>query len=199
MLGLALLTIGAGTGYAQGGIDFYFGMGTIRDAAAEPINLGDGTFQERPAMGGVFGTVGGDVMVTPKLGVGVEVAFRFAQADYASGYNYRPVFYDFNGIWAPVTGKHLFVPEFQGGLGGASLRFYGGTPYYDYNTGQYTNFAGSSNHLQLHAGAGLRIYFSDRAFLRPQVDLHWVRNLNQEFKSNTAMAYSIAIGYSLTQ
>jgi hypothetical protein len=76
-----------------------------------------------------------------------------------------------------------------------SLRFYGGTQYYDYNTGQYTNFLGSINHFQLHTGIGLRIYVSPHIFIRPQFDFHWVRNL-EEFGSNSVPGYSIAIGFS---
>jgi hypothetical protein len=76
-----------------------------------------------------------------------------------------------------------------------SLRFYGGTQYYDYSTGRYTNFLGSTNHLQLHTGVGLRIYVTPNIFIRPQFDYHWVRNL-QEFSSNSVPAYSVAIGFS---
>ena len=61
-----------------------------------------------------------------------------------------------------------------------------------------TNFAGSINHFQLHAQAGLRIYIKEHVFLRPTVDYHWVRNFN-EFSSNSVARYSIAIGFSSGQ
>ena len=92
------------------------------------------------------------------------------------------------------------MPEFQAGFGGASVRFYDASqPYYDYNTGRYSTFAGSSNHLQLHLAAGLRFFVKPHMFIRPQIDYHWVRNLSQDplgFKSDSIFEYTIAIGYS---
>jgi hypothetical protein len=177
-------------------LDAYFGMGTARvgstNQAVDLLGTGDPNFTT--AMGGVFGTVGGGFMFKPSLGFGAEVNFRFAQGDYANA-RYRPIFYDFNGIWAPSIGTKHVMPEFQGGLGAVSLRFYGATQYYDYNTGRYTNFAGSINHFQLHAGAGLRIYIKENVFLRPTIDYHWVRNLN-EFNSNGVARFGLAVGFS---
>jgi hypothetical protein len=181
--------------HAQG-FDAYFGMGTARVGSTNQLVdlLGTGDPMMTTAMGGIFGTVGGGFMIKPSLGVGGEVSFRFAQGDYANT-GYRPIFFDFNGIWTPSLGTKRIMPEFQGGLGGVNMRFYGGTQYYDYNTGNYTNFAGSINHFQLHAEAGLRIYIKENIFLRPTVDYHWVRNFN-EFNSNSVIRYSIAIGLS---
>jgi hypothetical protein len=87
------------------------------------------------------------------------------------------------------------VPEFQGGLGGVNMRFYGGTQYYDYYSGRYTNFAGSINHFQLHTQAGLRIFITDVIFLRPTVDYRWVKGFT-EFSSNWVGQFSLAIGVS---
>jgi hypothetical protein len=181
--------------HAQG-FDVYFGLGTARDGSTNQLVdlLGTGDPMLTTALGGIFGTIGGGVMIKPSLGVGGQVSFRFAQGDYANT-GYRPIFYDFDGIWTPSLGTKRIVPEFQGGLGGVNMRFYGGTQYYDYNTGRYTNFAGSINHFQLHAEAGLRIYIKDHIFLRPTLDYHWVRNFN-EFDSDSAFRYSIAIGFS---
>ena len=184
---------------AQTRFDVYFGMGTASNGSSgQSIDIsGAGTPITTPSLDGVFGTLGGGLMITPSLGVGAQVSFRFRQGDYA-GFGYRPVFYDFNGIWTPGFGKRV-VPEFQAGFGGASMRFYDPTSaYYDYNTGRYTNYAGSSNHLQLHAGAGLRFFISEHIFVRPQLDYHWVRNFT-EFKSSSVPAYSIAIGYRSSQ
>ncbi|HYK91901.1 MAG TPA: outer membrane beta-barrel protein [Acidobacteriota bacterium] len=181
---------------AQSGFNAYFGMGTMHDGSTnQTIDiLGTGTPQPTSALGGVFGTFGGGVMLNPHFGVGAEVAFRFTQGDYA-GAGYRPVLYDFNGLWTPTIGQKHVVPEIQAGFGGASLRFYGGGQYCDPYTGFCTNYAGSSNHLQLHTGIGLRFYVKPHLFVRPQFDYHWVRNLN-EFASNSVLAYSIAIGFS---
>ena len=184
---------------AQSRIDVYFGMGT----AHAPSNnqsvdtMGTGVLLPTPSLGGVFGTVGGGVFLKRTFGVGAQVSWRFSQGDYA-GLGYRPVFYDFNGMWTPITAKRV-MPEFQAGFGGASFRFYNPNQYYYNNTGRLTNFAGSSNHLQLHLAAGLRYFIKPHLFIRPQIDYHWVRNLTEDpygFGSNSVPEYTIAIGYS---
>jgi len=181
---------------AQVRFDAYFGMGTARASSTHQLVdfTGTGNPVETPPMDGVFGTFGFGAMFKPSFGVGAQVSLRFSQGDYA-GFGYRPIFYDFNGIWTPSLARRI-VPEFQAGLGGLNLRFYNPTYYYyNYSTGNYSNFAGSSNHFQLHAAAGLRIFVTDRIFVRPQIDYHWVHNLT-EFEGNSVPAYSIAIGYS---
>ncbi len=182
--------------HAQARLDAYFGMGTARDSAnSQSVDiLGTGTFLPPGSMGGVFGTVGGGLMLTPTLGAGAEISFRFAQGDYA-GAGLRPIFYDFNGIWTPKLGKAPLMPELQAGFGGVNLRFYGATQYYNYYTGTYSNFAGSSNHLQLHAGLGLRVYVKEHLFVRPQFDYRWVRNLS-EFNRESVVAFTLAVGFS---
>ena len=192
---LSLLFLCTTIAHAQG-FDLYFGMGTARDGSTDQLIdiFGTGNYLSTSGMGGVFGTVGGGLMIRPTLGVGAEVTFRFAQGDYA-GAGYRPIFYDFNGIWAPFGSKRV-MPEIQGGLGGLNLRFYGGSQYYDPYTGTYTNYAGSINHFQLHIGAGLRIYFKEHIFLKPTYDYHWVTKLDQQFASKSVNRFSIAIGIS---
>ena len=183
---------------AQSRIDVYFGMGTARtspqaatDSSGNPVTA--------PSLGGVFGTVGGGVFLKPSFGVGAQVSWRFAKADFptlGTTLGYRPVFYDFNGIWTPLSAKRV-MPEFQAGFGGVSLRLYDPTQqYFDYSTGRYTSFIGSSNHLQLHVAAGLRYFIKPHLFIRPQIDFHWVRNLNNELGTNSVPEYTIAIGYS---
>ena len=178
------------------GFDAYFGMGTARVGSTNQVVdlLGTGDPMPTTAMGGIFGTAGAGMMIKPSLGFGGEVSFRFAQGDYANT-GYRPIFYDFNGIWTPSLGSMRVVPEFQGGLGGVNMRFYGGTQYYDYYSGRYTNFAGSINHFQLHTQAGLRIFITDVIFLRPTVDYRWVKGFT-EFSSNWVGQFSLAIGVS---
>ncbi len=194
---LSLLLAGAVVADAQSGFNAYFGLGTAHDGSLnQSIDvLGTGNPQPTSALGGVFGTLGGGVMLNSYFGVGAEMAFRFSQGNYA-GAGYRPIFYDFNGIWTPTLRfEKRVVPEIQAGFGGLDMRFYGGQNYCDPYTGFCSNFAGSSNHLQLHTGVGLRIFVKGNLFVRPTFDYHWVRNLN-EFASGSVPAYSIAIGYS---
>jgi hypothetical protein len=189
-------------GNAQPQFDAYFGMGTASDGSTHEMidATGSGFAVETPALDGVYGVFGGAVFLKPKFGVGAQVTLRFKQGDYA-GLGYRPIFYDFNGIWKPNLTKRV-TPEFQAGFGGVNLRLYDpSTQYYDYNTGRYTTFIGSSNHLQLHLAAGVRISVKRHIFLRPQVDYHYVRNLSDSntfprFSSNSVPTYTIAIGFS---
>lgn len=194
---LSLVCFCTGFANAQSRVDAYFGMGESRDSSNGQLIdlLGTGTSSPTPSMSGVFGTLGGGLMLTPHFGAGAQVSFRFAQGDYA-GLGYRPIFYDFNGIWTPTVGTKRIMPEFQGGFGGVSMRFYGGgAQSCDFFTGTCSDFAGSSNHLQLHAGVGLRLYVTKNIFVRPTFDYHWVRNFN-EFGNNSVPGYSIAVGYS---
>lgn len=184
---------------AQTRFDAYFGMGTARDGSSGFVSTdASGNPVTTPSLDGVFGTIGGGVFLKPSFGVGAQISFRFTKGDYLA-YQYRPIFYDFNGMWTPISTKRV-MPEFQAGFGGASVRFYDASqPYYDYNTGRYSTFAGSSNHLQLHLAAGLRFFVKPHMFIRPQIDYHWVRNLSQDplgFKSDSIFEYTIAIGYS---
>ncbi len=194
-LSLPVLLLFVAFANAQAGFDAYFGLGTAHDGSTnQSIDiLGAGTPQPTSSMGGVFGTLGGGVMINKHFGVGAEVAWRFTQGNYA-GAGYRPILYDFNGIYVPSIRTKRIVPELQGGFGGTSLRFYGGQQYCNPYTGFCSNYAGSSNHLQLHAGAALRIYVKENIFIRPSFDYHWVRNL-QEFASDSVPAWGIAIGF----
>ncbi len=197
---VALLILFAAFANAQSRFDAYFGMGTARDGSVlDPFGSGVRT----SSLDGVFGAFGGEVFLKPNFGVGAQISLRFAQGNYAAGYNYRPIFYDFNGIWTPSLSKRV-MPEFQAGFGGANMRVYNpSSPYYNYSTGRYSTYAGSTNHLQLHASAGLRIFVKRHLFVRPQVDYHWVRNLSNpdpnnipQFNSDSVFAYTVAIGYS---
>jgi hypothetical protein len=182
--------------HAETRLDAYFGMGTTTVGSSHDVIdfFGSGVGQSTPSMDGTFGTFGVGLMLKPSIGFGGQVSVRFKQGDYA-GLGYRPVFYDFNGIFTPAIGSRV-TPEFQAGLGAVNMRFYDPTSlYYDYNTGRYTNFVGSTNHFQLHAAAGLRVYISDRFYMRPAVDYHWVKGFTW-FKSNSVPSYSLSIGFS---
>ena len=181
---------------AQTRFDAYFGLGTATVGSThQSIDFsGSGVSLSTPSMDGLFGTFGGAVMLKRGIGFGGQATLRFRQGDYA-GLEYRPVFYSFNAIWTPRLGDRI-MPEFQAGLGGVNMRFYNPYFYYfNYDTGQYTNYAGSTNHFQLHASAGLRIFLTYHIFIRPTLDYHWVNNFTW-FKSNSVPSYSIAIGYT---
>jgi hypothetical protein len=184
---------------AQSGLDVFFGVGT----ASAPSNgqlidtFQTGTPYATPKLDGVFGKIGADILLTPHFGVNGETDFRFSQAGYA-GLNYRPTFYDFNGVWLPFGDRFKrIVPEVEGGLGGMNIKFYYPSSYCDQFAGcsSSNQYIESSNHFQLHMAVGVRIYVTEHLFIRPQVDAHWVNNLYQ-FGSNWVPEYGAAVGWS---
>lgn len=147
-------------------------------------------------MGGAFGVFGGEFMMNPHLGVNGEYSFRFAQAPFLpnEGLNVRPGFYDFNAVYQPSTGDSRIVPVLEGGIGGAKLSF-----YETQQVGSLVNqsqFLFSTNHFQVHGAIGVKLYVKSNMFIKPQVDFHYVPNLNEQYGSNFVPQYTISIGYT---
>jgi hypothetical protein len=194
LLFVALIFATVDKAHAQSG-DIYFNLGTAIDKSNNQTidTFGDGNLYSTPKMTGLFGGFGGSFMFRDSVGFGAEYFSRFSQGSYA-GLNYRPKFYDFNLIWKPLAKSKVVVPELQAGIGGVSLSF-----YYPQQCNAFAcssnSLVASSRHFQTHLGAGLNFYVKGGLFVRPQVDVHYVKNFFQ-FGSNWAPAYSIAIGYT---
>ncbi len=182
---------------AQGSVDAYIGAGGITDKSngLAVDTFGTGNFVNTPTLNGYTLNMGASVFVTRQFGFGGELLFRPSRSDY-SGLQYRPIFYDFNGIWKPPLPEKRVVPEFQGGVGGVNLRFYLPAAC-DVITGcsSANTFLTSSNHFQAHFGAGVRFYITNSIFVRPQFDVHWVHNFFQ-FGSDIVPQYSAVVGYT---
>jgi len=178
--------------------NFYIGLGTAQDSSnGQAIDtFGTGNFLGTPKLTGLFMDAGGEFLLTPHFGAGAEINWRAGQGNYA-GLNYRPIFYDFNGIWQPVKAKR-FVPEFQAGIGGVAVNFNENTTLCDQFAGCNTFNLGSerSDHFQVHFGVAARIYATPHIFFRPAVDAHWVNNFFQ-FGSNWVPEYTMSVGYSI--
>jgi len=185
----------------------YFGFGGERDRVGTTNNstiscptgqLFDGLICENgPTMGGLSGEFGVDFMFRPKLGVNAEYAWRFSRATFLAGdsLDFRPKFYDVNVVWQPF-GKRV-APVLQGGFGAAKISLYStGTPITGV-TDRSTFPAGSDiNHFQLHGAIGLKFYFRGNLFVKPEFDLHYVRQLTDQFGRNLVIGYMIQFGYS---
>jgi hypothetical protein len=197
---LVLLFGGVQLARAQG-VSAYFGLGTATDKSSGIIV--DSSGDKYPSMGGVFGKFGADFFIKPHLGIGGEYIFRFAQqtvvpasANGGVGISIRPTFYDFNAMWHPSTNSRI-VPEVQGGLGGADIKFYGTVKNCVVNScSSQSQLFQSSNHFQLHLGVGLRLYVRGNLYVRPQFDLHWVHNLTDEFGRSWVPEYGAVVGYT---
>lgn len=177
--------------------NIFVGVGTATDSSSNTSIDTFGTGQPfiTPKLGGTFMDVGASVLFTKHYGVGADVSWRASKGNY-TGLLYRPTFYNFDGIWAPISTKR-FEPEIHAGLGGMRLG-------YSIDQTQCDPFGGcqtsnqsveSSSHFQVHFAAAARIYVTDHVFIRPAVDGHWVNNLFQ-FGSNVVPEYSLGLGYS---
>lgn len=142
--------------------------------------------------GGTYVGFNGDVLIKDHLGVQGEVNWRASQGMYAGVVPYRPLFWDFNAIYARRFTK-LVGAEAVAGIGGASIRFYQGQYSCDYY-GNCSNYV-SSNHFMGDVGGGLRLYVWRSFFVRPEVRLYLVHN-NVEFSSAYPVRFGASIGYT---
>ena len=190
------LLLTAGLSMAQSA-NVYVGVATATDDSNGQAydTFGDGALFGTPKLNGVFPKIGASIMWSPHLGIGADVTWRGSRTDYA-GLLYRPTFYNFDGIWTPISTKRI-EPEIHAGLGGMRLGFsYKSTNCDPFGGCQTTDQAvENSTHFQLHLAGAVRIYVTDHVFLRPGIDYHYVHNLFQ-FASNNVPEYSMSVGYS---
>ena len=168
--------------------DAAFGVGGVTAPSGTVTQGGSTTISQR---GGAYPAFSADVLLKHNFGVGGELAWRASQNLYGGFQPYRPLFYDFNGIYAPKVGKHL-QPEVMAGIGWESLRFY--TPTFQCNFVSCTDYV-SSNHFMGHFGAGIRYYVWGHLFIRPEAHLYLIHN-NVEFPSSQAARFGMSIGYT---
>ena len=187
--GIVLLVSAVGAWGQQ--IDVAFGAGTLSAPGSNVVGTNFAQFQQS-LRGGTFLTFSGDALIKGNLGVQGEVTWRASQTNYAGFLPYRPLFWDFNAIYAPRFNKFVGA-EVMAGIGAESARFY---------TGQYTcnYFSGcsnyqSSNHFMGDFGGGLKLYPVGNFFIRPEARLYLINN-NQEFSSGHAVRYGMSIGYT---
>jgi hypothetical protein len=170
-------------------IDVALAGGTVSSAA--PTN--SATLGFVPSLrGGTFIGFNGDVLFHGNLGVQAEVNWRASQTLYGGGEPYRPLFYDFNAIYAKRFGPRVGA-EALGGIGAESIRFYSGSYNCDFY-GNCSNYV-SSNHFLVDFGGGVRLYAWHNLFVRPEVRLYYVHN-NAEFSSGLVARYGASLGYT---
>ena len=186
---LLTLCLAGSSAYAQQ-VDMAFGVSGL----SAPAGTTDSSGLFFPTMGGgAYPGFSGDFLLKNRLGFEGEVFWRASQNLYGGFQPFRPVFYDFNAIWAPRLTKSI-TAEVLAGIGGENLRFYTGNVNCDFFTGNCTNYV-SSNHFMGDIGGGIRYYVWHNAFVRPEARLYLVHN-NAEFSSGRAVRYGVSIGYS---
>jgi len=191
--------------FAQSAAEINVGFGTAHDKASSTgYDSGTGlscttgsTCVRTPALSGFFMGFGGTIMLSKHAGFGGEASLQPAKQDYA-GLNSRQIFYDVDAVYAPVNEKKVSL-RLLGGIGGATTRYSVtqsscvGTAVCSTQTASY----GSSNHFQIHAGAGVQVYVTEHIFIRPQFDIHYVPSFTNQWGSNLAPGAMVWLGYSV--
>jgi hypothetical protein len=210
-LTLILLLFCAPVLYAQGIADVSLGFGTAKDSAnglgIENINspnafgvctpsATDIYCEGDPELNGLFMGLQGDGMITKHLGIDGEVTFQPTRPGYGP-LTYRQTFYDFGGVFAPISNKH-YILQLRAGIGGAKTGF-------SFNETSCVGVAvctteaesvGSSSHFQERLGAGVEIFLTDHIFVRPEFDYHHVSGFTSQFGSDNVLQGMVWIGYN---
>ncbi|MDQ1468866.1 MAG: hypothetical protein QOJ99_346 [Bryobacterales bacterium] len=196
----AILAIGAGIQTVSAQVpqtNVYFGLGTATDSSSNRLidTFGTGNPFTTPKLGGLMADLGASIMLTKHYGVGGDLSWRTSQGAYA-GLNYRPLFYNVDGVYQPVKTRR-FEPELRAGLGGVSVRYSYSQQSCDGFVGctSSNQFVESSSHFQVHAAAAARLYVTNHVFVRPAFDLRYVNNFYQ-FGNNWVPQYSVGVGWS---
>jgi hypothetical protein len=177
--------------------DAMLGFGTV----TSPSNNGCGFSSTSsgnftcPEKGGLYINLGADVIFHQRLGAAFDAAWRASQGNYEdSGQPYRPILFDFNGVYEPVLSKKIRADLF-GGIGWQDTRFYG----FSYNTSciYFGACYTSSNHFLIDVGAGIRYYFWHHVFIRPEVRYYYIHNNTADFSSNNVIRAGASIGYTI--
>lgn len=171
--------------------DAAFGVTTLTAPSASSAS---GDHSPASLTGGAYPAFSAAVLLKHQLGFGGEIAWRGSQNLYVTptvSSPYRPLFFDFDGVFAPKLTKHL-TAEAMAGIGWESIRFY--QPFVNCGNFGCTNYS-SSNHFLGHVGGGLRFYVWGHLFVRPEAHLYLINN-NFEFSSARAARFGVSIGYT---
>ena len=191
LVSVALVLGISSSAFAQSG-DIAFGVSGLTSPSPSSFDVTSGDFFAPTMGGGTYLNFSGDFLLRHHLGVEGEIAWRATQNLYQGYQPYRPLFYDFGGIWASRFGRY-FGAELSAGIGAESLRFYNNYYTCSYVTGctDYT----SSNHFMGAFGGGLKIYPTHSIFIRPELRYYAIHN-NVEFAGSHAVRAGISIGYT---
>jgi hypothetical protein len=192
---------------AQGSFDVALGFGTQHDKATG-LGIDQNTFasctpssaastcEATPGLGNLFMGFEGDAMLNKHLGFGAEISFQPTRDNYGP-LQYRQLFYDFNGLYAPLNVKKVQL-RIEGGIGGAHTGFSYlqtacvGTAVC---TTQQTS-VGSSSHFQVHVGAGVQFYVKGHFFVRPEFDFREVPGFTNQFGTDHVVGGTVWVGYN---
>jgi len=170
--------------------DIAFGVSTFDGPGASNANGLD--HQPVSLSGGAYTGISGDVQAFHHIGLGGEIFWRASQAQNynGQGFNYRPIFWNFNAVYAPKIASHTYL-ELVGGIGALDTHYYTGTYCGYYSCSTYS----SVNHFDGDFGAGIKFYPHGGWFIRPEARFYLINN-NWDFSSNYTTRYGASIGYT---
>ena len=187
---LCILLFLASAAFAQSG-DIAFGVSGMTAPSPSTADVLSGNFFSPTEGGGTYLNFTGDFLIRHHIGAEGEIAWRATQNLYQGYQPYRPLFYDFGGIWSSRFNKYLGA-EVTAGIGAESIRFYG------YENCSYfsgcTDYS-SSTHFMAAFGGGVKIYAYHNFFIRPEARLYVIPN-NVEFAGNHTLRAGVSIGYT---
>ena len=207
--------------HAQAGVDIAVGFGAAQDSASKtqidqallPCTTNDpyGPCVNSPSLSTFMLGVRGDLMLWKLFGVGADISIQPAKQDYINlnasaasqglsslSLQSRLTMYDFNGILQPIKSDKAAL-RLVGGIGGANLKFYqSGSSTSFIGSQNFSQYLQSSNHFQVHGGAGVNIYVHGKMFIRPEFDVYYVHNLS-EFGRNVITQEMVWVGFTLGQ
>jgi hypothetical protein len=174
-------------------IDVAVGAGTLLSTKNTSASL---AYLPAAEKGGTYPSFSADVIFKNRFGFSAELTTRARYGLYNGYQQFRPILYDFNGLYAPRVGKRTGV-DLMAGMGGQSVLFYGQV----YNQYGNCNYAGTcvnrvnSNHLLVHLGGGIRYSVWRNFFVRPEAHFYRILN-NTDFHSGNVLRVGASLGYT---
>jgi hypothetical protein len=197
LLSFACAALAAFSNFAQAQkIDIAFGVSTTIAPSASFV---DGVESAPSLTGGAFPGFSGDFLFFHNLGVGAEVFWKASSVGCSesicgvdSGITYRPVFYNFNAVYSPKLASHVYL-ELVGGVGALDTH-YSACTLSGVSCGG-SQLISSSDHFDVDAGGGIKLYLTRGFFVRPEARFYWINN-NTDFSANHATRVGASIGYT---
>jgi hypothetical protein len=176
--------------------DAMIGFGTTLAPGADECGFNATSGQINcPEKGGLYPNLSADVIFHKRYGIGFDAVWRGGQGNFDGlGVPYRPILFDFNGVYQPRISKKTGL-DLMGGIGWQTTRFYGYEPTSScvYFGACYT----SSDHFLVDVGAGLRYYVWGHVFVRPEAHYYHILNNSDVFTSGDILRVGASIGYTI--
>jgi len=141
--------------------------------------------------GGTYPGANVEVLLTDRFGVNAEGAFRYHEALYNGFQRNRPIFYSFNGLYAPRINKRI-TADFTAGVGASTVMFYNKFGACNFESCPITV---TGTHPLLHVGGGPRYYFWHKCFVRPEANYYFV--FHNPYHSDSVVRVGATIGFTI--